>query len=607
MDKGLNENEALLIKNILKSKNIIISQNRIKDTLKKIVSSQKVFPLTQQRALLIRLLQIFQNTNKKEVIVLDELKKDKKFPATFIFGVLAQDWTGMSNSILGIINQICKNVLFIKAFTVETEKNRIGIVIVSFTIDTKIEYDQFNKNSKQLINFIKEASRGSISKTLFLEDETIKFEIHNDIVNYISKTYPNPELIDLIGEDSEVLKFISSRSSQYLKERKIRDLSELIVSNYKYIKQIRSGKHEEILKIKNFETKKENLTGITFFCKQISITIEDFLKTLNFIVPGNSIKHHKSFVTSDGILIYRIEIVDRKGKPLDIKLIKTIEYSLKKLIRSSIEKKFSQVKAIGGFEHFARAILPFLMLELKKTNITQVFINANKRSDFSLETKLIIVSFEKKGRNLIKTLDALEKIVGLEITSSLPPKIYNKNVQIDIIKLNINLSEFKNFDDVFYSIKKVLSVFYGDIRDFDQGFREFDMRILTELMTVLNNIDHTLIRDIYFNFDEVYRVEIPFNLLKDCIVLCSDTIKLISRENKLKYIIKHLNGDNCDKTILCISYLNSKNSLNKLLKKFKNKKIYFTRVTWDHRVYYIIIASDNKKQLNEDFIKSLYG
>jgi len=605
MDKNLKKNEVALIKNILKEKSVHIGEAKIRDTLKQIVSSQNVFPLTQQRALLVRLLQIFEKTKKKEVILLDELIGEKKLPATFILGVLAQDWQGMSNSILGIINQICKNVLFIKAFTVNLPKYPIGIVIIAFTIDSIEEYKIFEKNSKQLIKYIKEASRGSISKKLFMEDETIKFEIHNSIVKYISATYKNEDLNNLIGENSEVIKFISSRSSQYLSERKIKDLAELIVTNYIYIKKIRNKQKEEILKIKNFETKREKLTGITFICKELSVTIEDFLKTLNFIVPGNSIKHHKSFVTTDGILVYRIEIVDRNGKPLDKSSIKTIEYNLEKLILSSMTKNFSRVKTIGGFEHFARAIIPFLMLELKKTSITQAFINTNKKSDFSLDTKLIIVSFCKRTNRLLKVIGKLEKTSGIEIISFIPPKIYSKNIEINFIKLNIDLSEFKNFDDVFIKIRNILSKYYGDIRDFDQGFREIDMKILAELMTSLNSVDTMLIRDIFYNFDELYRVEIPINTLKSCIQLCFDTIKEISIDNKKKQIIKYLNPVNSDKTILCVSYINTKNPLNKILKKLKNNEIYSTKIKWNQRTYHIIITNINNQQLSPKIINSL--
>jgi len=605
MNKNLNEEDVILIKSILKKKNISIVSEEIRNALEKIVSSQKIFPLSQQRALLVRLLHIFQNTEKKEVIILDELIGKKKLPATFILGVLAQDWQGMSNSILRIINQICKNVLFIKAFTVNSDDYPIGIVIISFKINSLKEYDKFEKNSKQLIKYIKEASRGSISKKLFLDDETIKFEIHNDIVKYISENFKNEELDKLIGENSEVLRFISSRSSLYLAERKIKDLAELIVSNYKFIKKIRNGENEEILKIKNFETKREKLTGITFLCKELSVSIEDFLKTLNFIVPDNTIKHHKSFVTNDGILVYRIEIVDRNGKPLDSSLIKTIEYNLEKLILSSMSKKFSKVKTIGGFEHFARAIIPFLMMELKKTNITQVFINANKKTDFSLETKLIIVSYKKNTGRFLQVIGNFEKTDGIDITSFIPPKLYNRNIEIDLIKLNINLIEFKSFDEIFIRLKTILSKYYGEIRDFDQGFREIDMKILTELMTSLKDVDPNLIRDIFYNFDELYRVEINFNILKSSIRLCSDTIHEISINDKKENTLKYINLDDCDKTILCISYHKIKNPLTKILNKLKNQKIYSTRVTWDHRVYYIIITSHDNKQLSNEFIKSL--
>ena len=50
------------------------------------------------------------------VIQLEELG-EKELPLTVVMGVLAEDWTGMANSILGIIHQKHGNVLFLKGFT----------------------------------------------------------------------------------------------------------------------------------------------------------------------------------------------------------------------------------------------------------------------------------------------------------------------------------------------------------------------------------------------------------------------------------------------------------------------------------------------------------
>ena len=111
MISDLENEEVQHLKSILKGKFIKISQQDIIDKLNKITKSQQIFPLSLQRALLIQLLINYERTNKKEVILLDELDKTK-MPITIILGVLAEDWPGMSNSILGIIHHKERNVLY---------------------------------------------------------------------------------------------------------------------------------------------------------------------------------------------------------------------------------------------------------------------------------------------------------------------------------------------------------------------------------------------------------------------------------------------------------------------------------------------------------------
>lgn len=599
-----NKDKIKNLENLLKKKKIWISESEVKNKLDKIIKSQKIFPLEQQRALFIKLLCVYESKKQKQVITLEELSK-KEHSVTLVLGVLAEDWPGMSNSIIGIIHHEAQNILFMKGITVEYETKRIGIVILAFNITSNKEYERFIEKKRKLIATIREASIGTENKYLLLDDETVKFEIYNKIVANINRLYKGEDISKLIGENGEALKFVSSRSREYLEERKLNDLANLVIDNYKFQEKIKNSLADEVIKIKNIETKHEKLTGITFVCKKFLISIEDFLKTLNYIVPEYIIKHHKSFVTKDSILLYRIEIVDRNGEALESNITKSIEKSLKKLIETFYKKQFTQIKSVGGFEHYARAIIPFLILELKKTNITQVFISADKKTDFSIDIKLTIVSRRTKKKKIYDLIAKLEKFPGIEVNSAIPPKIYANHVVIDMLKLNVHLSEFTSIKEVFSNINDILKKVYGKIRDFDQCFREIDIKILNELLEKTDYINPVLVRDIFFNFDELYRIEISFDLLYEVIKFCSDVIEKSNKKRDIEVLYKYKNLKYLGRTIFVISYIRQKHLLGKIIKKLKDFDIYFTKVDRDQRTYYIMIICKDNKIIEESVIKEI--
>jgi len=604
MDLNINEDEIIRIKQLLKDKNIKISTRRIKSRWNKISNSHQIFPIPQQQALLVQLLDNYVSTKKKVVIILEELGENQ-IPATFILGVLAEDWAGMSNSILGIVHHKKRNVSFMKGFTLDYDSKTLGVVILSFRVDTTNEYQDFLGEKKEIITEIRDAAQGSTGKYHLLDDEAVKFEIYDKIMKKMKELYHSTELMDVIDESGEVLKFVSSRSREYLEERDIKDLSSLILNNYVSQNTVRSGDAEEIVKIKNFKTRDEELTGISFVCREGIFSIEDFLKTLNHIVPDHIIRHHKSYVTKDGILVYRIEIVDRYGKPLDTRLIKSIEASMDKLIAISCNQKFTKLKSVGGIEHYARAILPFLTEELKNTELTQVFINADKKTEFSFDIKLIIVSFKSRKKRMHLLISRLSQIPGIDISSSIPPKIRENKVELDLLKIKVNLSEFESIKEIYESIKGVIKKIYGKIRDFDEGFRDIYIKILNQLLEKLKDINSALIREIFFNIDELYKIELSPNLLLELIKLCSIAVDESQSipSDKILYRYKHIPDSN--RTLLIISFVNQKRLLSRLIQRLMDVDFYFTRIEWDQRSYFIMILSKNNRILHDDFIDDL--
>ena len=597
------------VRSILCGKNLRISREKIAARLAMFEHSQDIFPQPQQKALLVQLLHTYENSKKKVVIQLEELG-ERKLPLTMVMGVLAEDWTGMGNSILGIIHQKQGNVLFMKGFTLTFEDRTLGIVLLSFLIETPEGYGRFLKDKNNLLAALKDASQGTLGKTLLLEDETIKFEIYNQVIKTIRRLYRGADVDEIIGENGETLKFFSSRSREYLQERKLSDLAGLIIDNFKFQKDVREGRADKKIKIRNFETLDERLTGITFVCWEENFSVEGFLKTLDFIVPGHIIKHHKSFVSAEKILVYRIEIVDRQGLPLNPEAIHSIENSLEKMISTAADEKFSQIKSVGGYEHYARAIIPFLMDELRTTGICQVFMSVEKKTEFMMQLKLILVARKDRKNNLNVLIRLLEGNRGFEILSVIPPRLYQKQIEVNIMNLKITLADFASIAAIFQTIKNILKKMYGQVRDFDEGLRDSDMRSLMELLAEARVLNPLLIKEIYYNLDEIYRLETSSKVLAEIVRLVCSTIKAARKEDMERVIVKYRNvrhplKNEFVKTIFVISYSGEKKILSRFINNLRDIDIYFTRIEWEQRFYLILILKKGNQALSNDEIRRI--
>lgn len=600
---NLKDEEVSYLKELLMPKHIKISAQEIQGMMGKIADSQEIFPLARQSAFLVQLLHVYEKQKKKEVILLEDLDPTK-IPATIVLGAAAEDWPGMSNVILGIVHHKEHNVLFIKGFTVEYEDKKVGVVILCFRLETQEEYEKFIKTRKEMLSNMRDAAQGSRGKCQFLEDEAVKFEIYSSIMRRFKELYSNSSLMRVIEESGEVLKFISARSREYLEERDTKELAQMIINNYIYQNMIRGGETDEIIKIGNFKTKVSEMTGITFLCREWVISIEDFLLTLNHIVPDHIIKHHKSFVTMDGILVYRLEIVDRDEKALNAGLIKSVEKSLQKLIAISHSRKISKLKAIGGFEHYARAIIPFLIEEYKKTQLTQVFIETARGTEFSINIKLVLVSRKSRKKRIHELSSKVCLIPGISITSAIPTKVHGQ-VEVNILRLKVNLSDFNSIKELYGWLKKVIRKIYGDIRDFDEGFREIYIERLGQLTEKMKNINASLIREIFFNIDELYRIEMSFRLTVELIQLCNKAIEKSKEKPGLKVKFMHKNLPDEHRTIVVVSYEMQKRLMSKLIMELKDVEIYFTRIEWNQRSYLLMVLSKNKELVEKDFIGQL--
>jgi hypothetical protein len=257
---------------------------------------------------------------------------------------------------------------------------------------------------------------------------------------------------------------------------------------------------------------------------------------------------------------------------------------------------------VGGYEHYARAIIPFLMEELKVTGISQVFISVEKKTEFMMQLKLILVSRQCKKNSLNKLIHLLEGRKGIDILSVIPPRLYHKETEVNIMNLKINLAWFISIDAIFQTIKNILKSIYNKIRDFDEGLRDRDMHSLLDLTAELAAVHPLIIKEIYFNFDEIYRMETPAKIMAEIINLACATIKVAKKEEMGQVVVNYKNinhplKDEALKTIFIIAYGKDIKILSKFINNLPGIEVYFTRIEWEQRFYLILILKKNNRAL----------
>jgi hypothetical protein len=285
--------------------------------------------------------------------------------------------------------------------------------------------------------------------------------------------------------------------------------------------------------IKNLKTIRERLTGITVAGYDRDFSLNDCLEAIGHAVPGFKRKFNKEFITKDGITVYRLEISNSRDQAFSRDEIRHIR---KALLQMGLSKKFQRAKwteSSGGFEHYARAIIPFLIKEFRASKIPQVYLSVTKSSDFFLEFKIIIilagdrVAQEKK---IFACVGALETVAGLSVLSTNPPRIMGIE-GINIVDLRADLDRFADRQEIYLSIKEQLGRVIGQFRDFDEGMRIMETEKLSQVREHFKRTREDLVREFYYRLEDFYRVSAPVEELVEQIRMGRRALRRLVKTN----------------------------------------------------------------------------
>lgn len=593
-----------------------LSSKQLQKVLRNIQDAQQYFPTSTQQALIIKLLNEWELRHDEKIITLtSEVCHVQGGPCVTTFGVLSPDWLGLTNSCSGVINEMGWNIYFIKAFSLKRRNKNLGIVLIAVRTDNEDAYKQLLSQTETILSKLHQAAVGTSAKAFLLSEEFRKLEIYSLVIAYIEKIYRGDDLEHIIGLNGEAVHYFAARSRDYIENRKIEDIAKQIIRNYTFIKKIHETGNTFQLDISNFTTKTEGtFTGVTVSGPAYMLNLEDCLKTIELTIPNFQLKHNREFTTNQGISVYRIEFVDTLGHPMSNLEQQRLRNAFSTMVLNKRRDRAQWIESIGGFEQYARAIIPLLVREAQHTGKTQVYPSVGHTTDLFIDFKVIIVvppSAESRKRLVTNTVNNLETVPGLHIHSVKPPKNFG-NTEVFIIDLRASLACIDNIETIYRTIKDKIHTALGDFRDFDEGMRTIDATKLKSVRQRLNGIDKALVRELYYSIEDFFRVSATVDEIITHIRIALEMIKTIDESNEALIVLTRQMGTPSKAgtllltaSLLCLAFPHQYFPLQKILEILEPYEVTLSRMERTGRDILICRITKKEKALSEEELNKL--
>ena len=559
------------------------------------------FPVEEEEKLVKKLVNKWHKDKKHIHIYHEEPPTKPLYPICVSIGVIAGDWPGFGEAVLGTIHEKGWNLNHISGLSQEVEGSQLGIIIAVIKIENEVELKKFLLDKKVIIENIRRTSIGSLAKRLLLTIESKRLEVYSEVVDIIEKNAKKKYLKELLGPEGETFKFFASRSKAYISERSPKDLAMQIINNYKIQQDVLDSKGEIQIYVKNIKTTKEHLTGISVGVFEKDMLLKGIINSISFVLPNMKISYIKEFTNPDGILIARIEICDKVGHsyPQSSQMrIKNVLKRLHRKARSGSGRVLLETKS--GFEHYLRAIIPHLVTEFKNCRIPQVFFSVMDSSEFFLVFKIIVVSGRKdKVKKVTRILEGFDRVDGLSLLSTHPPKIYG-NVVVNIFDVRGDLDKYESTMELYDETKGIIKQAIGNFRDFDEGLRKTDTLKLQSVLENLPEVPEKKVKLIYYNLEDFWRLSTSTSDITKVIEI-THNINIKHKRNEILTDYIKLTGG----TAIVIATPKNKSLVGKLLNLCKNCEITLSNIENPTTCILLAYVSYNGRPLSEQRLSKI--
>ncbi|MDD2891116.1 MAG: hypothetical protein PHE49_10855 [bacterium] len=429
---------------------------------------------------------------EKRITLLFPEQQIEKYPTAFFFGVLALDWAGLAEATAGAITDMDWNIEISWGTALTYKEERLAIMIYGISVKDFNQLQIYLNQEEELRSKLYKLCYRGWRKRLLITQGSKKVEKFEEVMELLKEW--GKLTTDLAGA---VTKFFNSREEQYLSERSSEHLASVILTDHEFVQEVKKSGGKPQIEVTHYLVGKEKVTGITIVTFDRDFSLALALEAIKSVVINYSIKYNKEYVTSDGIVVYRIEVMGHQP-------IKSLENIISNRI---ISKKFTALKTIesyGGFEHYAKAIIPQLIKEYTATKIPQIYLSPVFVSPEFVQFKLIIVKDPSSKEAINQYISTLEQHKTITIVAHGTPGIY-RNLEINVFDLRV----VKGTENTYAMIKESLSTILPKFRDFDEGLRKVDTQKLETIKQKLRGTQRGYLREFYYAIEDFYRVSAP--------------------------------------------------------------------------------------------------
>ncbi|MCK5115764.1 MAG: hypothetical protein KAR44_04135 [Candidatus Aegiribacteria sp.] len=481
-----------------------------------------IIPAERRSTIFNELLDMDKSCDTKVVI------NQKEDDDLVLVGVGAIDWPGLATVVLSELHHSGWNLDLLEGFALKSDGIRRGFVITGIRDEDSERRDAFVSDAGKMADLLANLARGRAGTISLLSRAAERLERFEEVSVALEELYSDENVpAGILGEKGELVLFISSRSDEYLAERKAIDLAWIIKANFQLVNLVRTSAGKPQFAVKNLKTPREHLTGINIAGFERDISFQNCVTALTHAWYGASIRHQRRYTTRDGVISIRIEMTGPSGLSATRTEQTVIRRSLKKLLVAHELEKLKRIHQYGGSEHYARALIPLLKKECETTGLNQAYLAIVSSTTFQAQLKLVLVSRqENSGAHDTKIIDMVGSInskKGLAVVSFRSPSNY-RDIWVDLMNVTVEREDFAEMEDAYRSIKLAIEENFGQFRDFDRGMRLNDVRQLKEIRSELTEIPDNVITDFYYHIEDFLRASITVNELSQHIKLIYDSI-----------------------------------------------------------------------------------
>ena len=455
-----------------------------------------------------------------------------------LVGVAAVDWPGLSSIVLSELHHCGWNLDVLEGFAVGEEESRRGFVITGIREKDPARRLRFAADANRMADLLSRLALGSAATVSLLSRAAERLERFEQVRQELEKLYEGgPIPPGILGDEGELVLFVSSRSDEYLSERKASDLAWTVMANFQLVNEVRASGGSSRFRIRNLRTKREHLTGINIAGFERDISFQGCVTALTHAWTGATIRHQRRYTTRDGIICIRIEMTGPAGMSATRTEQAVIRKTLGRLLVSHELERLERIHRYGGAEHYARALIPLLLEECGSTGINQAYIAMVSSTTFEAQLKLVLVTTgtdpETHDRKVIDLVGQVNSCGGLSVTSFKSPSRLEGR-WVDILNVSVRKEDYAELEGAYRDVKRSIESSFGTFRDFDRGMRLNDVRQLTDIRRRLEDLPDNLVTDFYYRIEDFLRASAEVDELADHIRLAFDSITAYAESGEIE-------------------------------------------------------------------------